>query len=850
MKLTIGKKIGGGFFILIAILAAIGFFGIRNTRLINKNSERMYNGYTVAIKNLADVGYSANAIRLYIMDMLNTDEPAQRMDYQKKIIDRQKTIDEAIRAYAASASTEAERIALKDFKDKWPLYMSSAQISVDMAIAAMQAEDTSALEEKVKQDALNNAGPKYTAVLKSLNDMIDVSNEVVRVTPVTYLSNVKANIINIRMDLLQILNDKDPNKRHALAAEVQKRAETVEEDLKRFENTNLSDEEKEGLESFRDKWNNYLATAKGVAAKSIEAAESSDSDSIEQEVQLTGKDDASARYTFAIRSLDDLVDTSNQMVAIPWIAYLNNMKFAIINMRTDMLNMLNASDFASREIWVELIRNRIDPAESSLQSYEDIGLTEKEKEQLNAHRDSWKAYVASINSVADTALKVAKMREEGKDRWSLNQAARKNEREDAGPKFPPAIAAAVTMLSVCDTVAKGLYQDSANKYKTSFLFLTILVLAGVSGGIALCVIISTKITGLFKALVEEMTEGASQVASASGQISASSQSVSQGASEQAASLEETSSSMEEVAAMVKQNADNAREAAQLSVLCTGSVEKGNQAVTEMNSAMKEINVSSKRIADIIKVIDGIAFQTNLLALNAAVEAARAGEHGKGFAVVAEEVRNLAQRSANAAKDTASLIQDSVQKATIGINLAEKCGGALQEIVANVKKVANLINEIAIASQEQSQGTAQVSKSINEMEHVTQQNAASAEETSSASRQLSAQAKHLMELVEQIAAEISRTDEKTKEVRLAQEPEIVQKTRIARTLAESSSEQEPEAWGEGVESEDVSSLAHVKSPVRKSRTGKSKGIGRDNGGKHLLRKPEEVIPMNNDVFKEF
>ncbi|MBI2560126.1 MAG: MCP four helix bundle domain-containing protein, partial [Planctomycetes bacterium] len=581
----------------------------------------------------------------------------------------------------------------------------------------------------------------------------------------------------------------------------------------------------------------------------------------------------------------------------------NNVKFAIINMRMDLLNMLNASNLLTREACHEMIRSRMGSVEENLKMFEEIGLNEEEKDQLGVVKNGWKAYVSSTQAVADAARKSAKMQREGKDRWSLNQMARRNEREEAGPKFPPAIAAATTMLSVCDNVAKKLYQDSVKKYKSSFLFLTILVLIGVGGGIALCVLILTSITRLFRVLFEGLTGGASQVASASSQISALSQCVSQGANEQAASLETTSSSMEEMSSMVKQNADNAREAARLSTLCTSSAEKGDQAVTEMNGAMKEINTSSKRIADIIKVIDSIAFQTNLLALNAAVEAARAGEHGKGFAVVAEEVRNLAQRSANAAKDTSSLIQDSVQKTDVGTNLAERCGGVLQEIVTNVKKVANLINEIAAASQEQSQGVAQVSKALNEMEQVTQQNASSAEETASSSHQLSAQAKNLMALVEKIDAEIGGTDEKVKEVWSVQGPEIVQETGSVQTLAESS---EREACSEIAESSlraplqiatgraegvvvpeadlprRTISSEYVESSERKTGTGKSKGReieklisrpkgnGGDNGGKKAsghsrlkalgrdllfsnkrsLRKPEEVIPMDKDVFKDF
>ncbi|MGR3173778.1 MAG: methyl-accepting chemotaxis protein [Candidatus Scalindua sp.] len=263
--------------------------------------------------------------------------------------------------------------------------------------------------------------------------------------------------------------------------------------------------------------------------------------------------------------------------------------------------------------------------------------------------------------------------------------------------------------------------------------------------------ITGKVTTVIKNMVGSLTECSTQIASASEQVSSSSQSLAEGSSEQATSLEETSASMEEMSSVTKQNAVNAEEAAKLVDMCSTAAVNGNSTVEEMNIAMDEINKGSKKIAEITKVIDGIAFQTNLLALNAAVEAARAGEHGKGFAVVAEEVRNLAQRSAAAAKDTTVLIDECVTNADNGAKLAGKCGEALQDIVKNVKKATDLTKEIKNASVEQSEGISQVNNAIQQMDEITQGNAASAEETASASEEMSAQTENLMDQVKTLSS---------------------------------------------------------------------------------------------------
>ncbi|MBI4828893.1 MAG: hypothetical protein HY804_08810 [Nitrospinae bacterium] len=248
------------------------------------------------------------------------------------------------------------------------------------------------------------------------------------------------------------------------------------------------------------------------------------------------------------------------------------------------------------------------------------------------------------------------------------------------------------------------------------------------------------------AIIGNLSEGSQQITQASGDISSSSQSLAEGATEQASSLEATSSALEEMASQTRQNADNANQANSLAMSTRKDAESGSSTMTAMIEAMKAINKSSEEVSKIIKVIEEIAFQTNLLALNAAVEAARAGEHGKGFAVVAEEVRNLAQRSAAAAKDTANLIETAVDNAAQGGEMANKAGAMLNGIVGAIKKVSDLVAEIATASNEQAQGVDQINTAVSQMDKVTQQNAALAEESAAASEQLNAQAESLNDVV--------------------------------------------------------------------------------------------------------
>jgi methyl-accepting chemotaxis protein len=265
-------------------------------------------------------------------------------------------------------------------------------------------------------------------------------------------------------------------------------------------------------------------------------------------------------------------------------------------------------------------------------------------------------------------------------------------------------------------------------------------------GVVAAVILRSSITRPIERVIAGLTAGAEQVSSASNQVAAASQQLAEGASEQAANLEETSSSLEEMAGMTRQNADNSRQADSMAREAQTATSRGTSAIKEMNEAIAMIKESSDSTAKIIKTIDEIAFQTNLLALNAAVEAARAGEAGKGFAVVAEEVRSLAQRSAEAAKNTSALIEGSQERAARGVAVSAEMAEALNQIAAAVDKVTQLVGEIAAASEEQAQGIDQVNISTAQMDRVTQSNSANAEESASASEELSAQARELSEMV--------------------------------------------------------------------------------------------------------
>ncbi|NLJ28149.1 MAG: chemotaxis protein [Deltaproteobacteria bacterium] len=423
-----------------------------------------------------------------------------------------------------------------------------------------------------------------------------------------------------------------------------------------------------------------------------------------------------------------------------------------------------------------------------------------------------------LASVTDEIKKLAESYLSG-----FNQCVKNNEKRTQA--IAEIIEAARKVLSNTEKIEMSAVEKLEKSTSAGKMLMILFMVIGAAGGLILAFFLTRSITKPVNRAIEGLQEAAEQVATAAGQVSSSSQQLAEGSSEQAAAIEETSSSLEEMSSMTRQNAENAGQANILMGEAKSVIVQANASMERLTHSMGEISSASEETQKIIKTIDEIAFQTNLLALNAAVEAARAGEAGAGFAVVADEVRSLALRAADAAKNTADLIEGTVKTVKGGTELVGKTSIEFNEVANTVSRAGELVEEIAAASNEQAQGISQVNQAVSQMDKVVQQNAATAEESASASEEMSAQAEHMkeyvMELVRLTGADIKEGS-------------------IGKRSFKSK----------------LSSLTAKTVAARTSHTHAGNGNGRrdGNGKAHPTQtgrgKPEELIPFDEEDFSNF
>ncbi len=453
-------------------------------------------------------------------------------------------------------------------------------------------------------------------------------------------------------------------------------------------------------------------------------------------------------YSGLVSSSESITEVG--LVRMPSLQGLLMMEAGMNRVRVNNYLVLNRDlPLETREHYPDLVAEAWQRAEDGQKIYEPLPQTTEEavlwKELLitwNGFRKDWETYhreaLASLSETDPNRLDVSYQRMTELATGSMA----KNARESAAD-----LQKIIELNArLADTGTDEAIAGSATSKSMALIF----AIGGFLSALGFGVFLSLSISRNLNRIATSAAEGASQIASAANQVSTSSQGVAEGSQEQAASIEETSSAVEELSAMTNQNASNAKQASQLAVEAREAMKKSSENARFMDEAMRDIKTASDQTSKIVKTIDEIAFQTNLLALNAAVEAARAGEAGKGFAVVAEEVRNLAMRAAEAAKNTNSLIEENTVRVNSGVQIIEGLKSNIEQSLLHIDKVTSLNNEVSAASDEQSSGIGQINTAISQMNQATQANAANAEEAAAASEESAGQASSLRELVMELS----------------------------------------------------------------------------------------------------
>ncbi|MBF0228785.1 MAG: MCP four helix bundle domain-containing protein [Desulfamplus sp.] len=714
-NMKLGTKIGLGFGSLIIIAMLLGGMAVINMRGVSVDATKLANEYVPEVDIASEIDNAASRLMYAMRGYGFTEGDNFYKDAQSEIKNLDTAIakgDELSKSAIHLEKLDDHLAVIKSARDQYKDAMDSTKEFITALQSGRTAlEGSAAVYMENGYRFLESQNVAFKSDLKERQEKIASVITLVETGSDVRAANFKAQADN-EPELMQKAVDKLDSVKPII--ESLRKIIRSEDDNKRMDNI------VNGASAYQDAMKLFLRESKkGVSADASILAQT--------------RADMDKNASIYVVNCKDFLDGQQAKLTKDMIE--RNLKISLTNDVVDLGNDIIIKANLSQvkrdpKIMMEGEKNfaKID---EKLKQLREITRNQVNLDQITAVEQAGKAYQQVMLKLLDDWTKLQDI---GVKRTAFGNELLKAcaELADAG-------------MDQTTSIAKGA-MDSLNRSSTIMIIGLVIALVV---GVFLAFYITVSITGPIRRVIEGLTLGSQQVASASGQVSSASQSLAEGSSQQAASIEETSSSLEEMSSMTKQNSENAAQADLLMKETNTVVAKANQSMNHLTTSMEEISKASDDTSKIIKTIDEIAFQTNLLALNAAVEAARAGEAGAGFAVVAEEVRNLAMRSAEAAKNTANLIEGTVTKVRDGSSLVKKTSEAFTQVATTSVKVGELVGEIAAASREQSTGIEQVNIAVSEMDKVIQQNAANAEESASASEEMNAQAETMNDFVNEL-----------------------------------------------------------------------------------------------------
>lgn len=711
-NMKLGTKIGMGFGCLILIAILLGGMAVINMKGVAVESTKLAKEYVPEASTGVEIRGAANQVMLAMRGYGFTEEDK----YYQEALQALQTLEAAI-AKADELKKEAIHLvklgdqlqAINSSKNRYKETIEISRQLVDsLKSGRITLESSAADYMKNAYDFLEAQNSAFKTELAERQEKIKTVTTLVEVGSEVRVANFRAQSRN-DYDLMRQAIDK-LGVVDSLVASLRKIVRS-EDDIKRMDNIiNAAAAYQDAMRSFLGEFKKgvsadtaFLSRARSAMDKNAAIYVTSCNEFLDgQQTKLT----------------QNMTDRHIKITLVNEVVYLGN---------ETRLKVNQSQAKRDPQLMIEGEKNFIQ-IDEKLKVLRQMTKKQENLDQISAIEKAGKTYQQAMQTFLSDWTKLQEL---GEKRAGIG-----NELLDACTLLADAGMGETT------SIANG----AMNSLNRSSTIMVIGLVAALVIGIFLAFYITVSITRPIRRVIEGLTLGSQQVAAASGQVSSASQSLAEGSSQQAASIEETSSSLEEMSSMTKQNSDNASQADILMKEANSVVAKANQSMNQLTTSMEDISRASDETSKIIKTIDEIAFQTNLLALNAAVEAARAGEAGAGFAVVAEEVRNLAMRSAEAAKNTANLIEGTVTKVRDGSTLVKKTNEAFTQVASSSAKVGELVGEIAAASKEQSSGIEQVNIAVSEMDKVIQQNAANAEESASASEEMNAQAETMNDFV--------------------------------------------------------------------------------------------------------